>query len=482
MSFDGREAEPGGVAIEAHGLSKFYQIYARPEDRLKQMLWHGRRRYYREFFALRDVDIRVMRGETVGIVGRNGSGKSTLLKILCGVLEPSAGSLAVHGHLAPLLALGAGFNPEFSGRDNVLMNAAVLGISDEQVAERMDSIIAFADIGAFLDEPVRSYSSGMYARLAFAVAIHSDPEILVIDEILAVGDEAFTRKCFARIQQIKAQGSTILCVSHSTSMITELCDRAVLLDGGLRLLTADPKTVVSQYRRLAHAPPAQVARVRDEIAEIDRDPAAARRAATTTEVAAVELSGDAEDVADVPAAASRATFDPHMKPSSTVTYEARGARITNVRVIDARDRRVNVLEPGGSYSYIFDVAFDEAATGVRFGMMLKLVTGFELGGQVSAALGSGIPFVERGATVRVRFRFRALLAPGAYFANAGVLALDEDDEVFLHRVLDAVMFRVDARPSDAVTGRVDLSDGAPEIRVLTEPTSGDARATRRSGS
>ena len=482
MSFDPHEAAPGGVAIEAHGLSKFYQIYARPEDRLKQMLWHGRRRYYREFFALRDVDIRVLRGETVGIVGRNGSGKSTLLRILCGVLEPSAGSLAVHGHLAPLLALGAGFNPEFSGRDNVLMNAAVLGISDEQVAERMDSIIAFADIGEFLNEPVRSYSSGMYARLAFAVAIHSDPEILVIDEILSVGDEAFTRKCFARIQQIKAQGSTILCVSHSTSVITELCDRAVLLEGGVRLLTADPKTVVSQYRRLVHAPPAHVARVRDEILAIDRDPVAARSAATAPELSMAAGNLEPEKVTEAPESPSRATFDPRMKPSSTVTYEARGARITNVRVVDAADRCVNVLEPGGSYAYAFDVVFDEAATGVRFGMMLKLVTGFELGGQVSSAPGGGIPFVDRGTTMRVRFRFRALLAPGAYFANAGVLALDEDDEIFLHRVLDAVMFRVDARPSNAVTGRVDLSDGAPEVRVIAVPADEDARATRRTGS
>jgi lipopolysaccharide transport system ATP-binding protein len=187
-------------------------------------------------------------------------------------------------------------------------------------------------------------------------------------------------------------------------------------------------------------------------------------------------------LADAPEAPSRAAFDPGMKPSSTVTYEARGARIANVRVVDAADRRVNVLEPGGSYAYAFDVSFDEAATGVRFGMMLKLVTGFELGGQVSSAPGSGIPFVDRGTTVRVRFRFRALLAPGAYFANAGVLALDEDDEIFLHRVLDAVMFRVDARPSDAVTGRVDLSDGAPEIRVITKPANEKTPATRRTGS
>ncbi len=250
------------LAIRLRGVSKVYQVYAQPQDRLKQMLWRGRRRFYREFHAVHGVDLDVWRGETVGIVGRNGCGKSTLLKMICGLLEPSAGSVEVRGHVAPLLALGQGFNPDFTGRENVLLNAAILGLSDADIGERFDAIVAFADIGEFLDQPVRSYSSGMYARLAFAVAIHADPDVLVVDEILAVGDEAFTRKCFARIEQIKATGSTILFVSHSLNRVVELCDRGVLMDGGERMLTGDPKTVVSQYRRLSDAPPAEAARIR----------------------------------------------------------------------------------------------------------------------------------------------------------------------------------------------------------------------------
>lgn len=456
-----------GLAIAARGLSKAYRVYARPQDRLWQMLWRGRRSFYREFPAVSDVDLEIRHGETVGIVGRNGSGKSTLLRLICGTLEPSAGELALEGDVAPLLALGTGFNREFTGRENVFMNAAILGMTENEIHERLDSIIAFADIGDFFDQPVKSYSAGMYSRLAFAVAVNSDPDILIIDEVLAVGDEAFNRKCFARIGEIKQRGATILFVSHSADRIIELCDWALLMDGGERLLSADPKTVISYYKRLIHAPRGQAEAIRHELRAldaggggVDSKPAEATTPATRPE-------------APTTSSGASAFYDPGLLPESTVDFPPRGARIANARILDGDDQVVNLLKPGQAYTYAYEVQFTEPAASVRFGMMLKPVSGFELGGQVSHPEGSGIDRIEAGTSAGVRFHFRAALAPGAYFLNAGVLGQRDDGEGYLHRVLDAFMFRVLPEGRGCVTGRVDLSvpgDGEPEV-VLRPPTS-----------
>lgn len=245
------------AAIRVRDLSKHFAMFERPQDRLKQMLVPrlqraaglAPKRYFQEFTALSGVSFEVARGETVGIVGRNGCGKSTLLQIVCGTLQPSSGTVEVNGRIAALLELGAGFNPEFTGRENVYMNAAILGLTRAQTDERFDEIARFADIGIFIDQPVKTYSSGMYVRLAFAVAISVDPDILVVDEALAVGDEAFQRKCFARIEQIRERGGTILFVSHAAQTVVQLCDRAILLDRGEVLLDGKPKIVVNQYQR-----------------------------------------------------------------------------------------------------------------------------------------------------------------------------------------------------------------------------------------
>ena len=234
------------VAISLRGVSKNFHIYACPLDRLKQSLFRGRRTYYSEVRALEEVSFEVRRGETVGIVGRNGSGKSTLLQCICGTLTPSRGEIAVHGRVAALLELGAGFNPEFSGRENVYVNAALLGMERRDVEARFSGIAAFADIGDFLDRPVKTYSSGMFLRLAFAVMAHVRADILVIDEALAVGDVFFVQKCMRFLQEFRKTG-TILFVSHDTSAVLALCERALWLKNGRVEAEGRAKSVCERY-------------------------------------------------------------------------------------------------------------------------------------------------------------------------------------------------------------------------------------------
>lgn len=220
------------LAIEACGLGKRFSLFEQPSDRLKQLMWGRWRQYSRDFWALQDVNFEIRRGEVVGLVGRNGAGKSTLLQMVCGTLTPTTGTLNVRGRVAALLELGAGFSPDFSGLENVYMNAAILGLGRAQVDAKLDGILAFADIGQFIHQPVKTYSSGMFVRLAFAVATSVEPDILVIDEALSVGDGAFARKSFDRIMALKDNGATILFCSHAMYHVQALCSRALWLEGG----------------------------------------------------------------------------------------------------------------------------------------------------------------------------------------------------------------------------------------------------------
>ncbi len=247
MSFKSNPVRSNFYAIQAQNLSKCYQLYNQPMDRLKQFLWRSKRQFFREMWALRDVDFSIMPGEVVGIVGRNGAGKSTLLQLVCGTLSPSSGEITVNGRIAALLELGAGFNPEFSGRENILMSAAIMGLSQSEIATRLETIIDFSEIRYFIDQPVKTYSSGMFVRLAFSVAINVDPDILVIDEALSVGDGAFARKSFDRIMQLKNAGKTILFCSHSIYQVVAICDRAIWLDHGKIAMIGTADDVANAY-------------------------------------------------------------------------------------------------------------------------------------------------------------------------------------------------------------------------------------------
>ena len=461
MSFD-------HIALRVQKLSKRFFMYDTPRMRLKQFIFPRLQRatrskpksYFREFWALRDISFDVRKGETVGIVGRNGAGKSTLLQLVCGTLTPTGGTIDRSGFVSALLELGSGFNPEFSGRENVYMNGYVLGLSKDDIDNRFDEIVAFADIGDFIEEPVKTYSSGMYVRLAFAVSVCIDPDILIVDEALSVGDEAFQRKCFARIEKLQSRGGTILFVSHSASTVIELCDRAILLDSGELLFDGVPKKAISYFQRLMYAPKEKQPLIQKEIKS------ASTNSRDLTHFLDIPIDGSAI----IPRSSAEDNldgFDPNFRPQSTYRYVSKGALIEDVKILDLGGTQVNILSSGRTYVYSYRVHFKRPAMGVRFGMLIKTLNGYELGGAASASgFREGIEFVESGSMYEVKFRFQCLLATGTYFANAGVLGMVDELEEFLDRILDVYMFRVIAPVKRTATGIIDFN-AAPFVRKVS---------------
>jgi lipopolysaccharide transport system ATP-binding protein len=437
--------------VEAKGVSKVFPIYDKPHYRLMQMIFGGSK-WHREFCALSNVSFSIQRGETVGIVGRNGSGKSTLLQILCGTLAPTLGEVHVRGRVAALLELGAGFNPEFTGLENVYLNGTVLGLTRAQITERLDKILAFAEIGEFIDRPVKTYSSGMYVRLAFAVAIHVEPDLLVVDEALSVGDEAFQRKCFARIDKLRDAGCTVLFVSHSAGVVVELCDRAILLDRGEVLADGLPKAVISRYQRMLYAPEERATELR---VAMQQEYSGGAPALSVTSLANNTPGPSHVKKHD----AIEAYYDENLKSQSEVVYSSQGAVIHDPHLETMDGRRVNVLNAGERYFYVYQVKFEQTIVGVRFGMMIKSITGIEIAGAVSAAGQNAIEMVDAGKTYSLRYGFDCDLAGGAYFMNAGVLGRLGEEETYLDRRIDVLMFRVMASSDRLSTGWVSLVDG-----------------------
>lgn len=434
------------IAIEIKNVSKRFGLFKSPADRIKMSTLVRTRRLFgkqplpskHDFSALSDVSFTVLRGQTVGIVGRNGSGKSTLLQIVCGTIRPTSGSAVISGRIAALLELGAGFNPDYTGRENVFLNAAILGLSRKETDSKLQAIIDFADIGEFFDQPVKTYSSGMFVRLAFATAINTNPEILIIDEALAVGDEAFQRKCFAKLQDIKDRGCTILFVSHSAQSVIELCDYAILLEQGHLVLKGDPKTVTSQYQRLVHAQHNDKARILKEIAHINTNvdlhsgskpdksiEAKAENAARAKKKRALEFEG----------------FDPHLKSDSVVEYYARGAEIKNIRLENSMGRKCNILVHGQKYDLVYEIKSGSSFDKLNFAYALKTISGFEILSEWRYPLGGG-DSLSRNELQIVRFTFVNRLLPGTYFVNAGIFTHQNAEFTQIHRIVDASMFRV----------------------------------------
>jgi len=363
-------------------------------------------------------------------------------------LTPTSGHVQVAGRVAALLELGAGFNPEFTGRENVFLNGTVLGLTREAVREKFDDIVGFADIGDFIDQPVKTYSSGMYVRLAFAVAIHVNPDILIVDEALSVGDEAFQRKCFAKIDEIRDAGATILFVSHSASTVLELCDHAILLDKGVVLTAGAPRHVITQYQKLLYASAEDAVALREAIQAGSESPGASVSVLSTA--SAVERT--------------TAYWQEGLESESAVEYAQQGAKIIDPRVETLDGRRVNMLVAGEEYVYRYQAAFERSSAGVRCGMMVRSVTGVEIGGAATSVQSGAVPIVEASQVLEVRFKFRCLLGPGAYFFNAGVLGATPDGESYLARVIDAFMFKVQPDPDRLATGFVDFQV-SPSIEI-----------------
>lgn len=439
-------------ALTVRSLSKRFELYARPVDRLKQTLFRGRRKFYRDFWALRDVAFSLKPGQVLGVVGRNGSGKSTLLQLVAGTLAPTTGEIDAPGRISALLELGSGFNPEFSGRENVFLNGAILGLPHAEMRALLPELLAFADIGEFVDRPVKTYSSGMALRLAFAVATAVAPRILIVDEALAVGDEAFQRKCFARIEKIRESGAAILFVSHSPAQILELCDVALLLDAGEMVLIDEPKRVVPEYQRLLYATPANAARLRDAMRGA-RDVPPPREGPPA--LAAPASAGVATDNRAAPPPV--AAFDPDLRSASVVEFASHGAHIEDARITTLAGDTVNVLVRGEEYVVRYRVTFAADARRARFGMMIKTTSGVELGGGVHPEAGGLGQTIAAGARMAMAFTFRCQLNAGTYFLNTGVMGEVDGTLTFLHRLVDAVAFRVQPDPGREGAGYVDFS-------------------------
>ena len=361
-------------AVEFQGVSKSYAIYDQPGDRLKELLSLNRVRAHQDFWALRDVTFAVERGETFCIVGENGSGKSTLLQIVAGILQPTSGTAAVHGRVSALLELGAGFNPEFSGRDNVYLNGAILGLSKRQIDERFPEIESFAEIGEFLDQPVKTYSSGMVVRLAFAVAIHVDPEVLLVDEALAVGDIYFRQRCMRKVHELRARGVTILFVSHAVSDVKALGDRVLWLDHGHVREIGEPDRVIAKYL-----------------------------AAMTEKDSAYRHH---EAAAHPPVAASGPVLAPEVVetiPNIDHRYGDGRAEILGIAVLDERGSPLPLLDPGRKIVVRISARAKDDVPMPMVGFMLRNQLGIDFAGTNTAVEGCDLAPMHAGDVLTVDF-------------------------------------------------------------------------------
>ena len=393
--------------IRASKVSKCYRIYQRPLDHLKEALTFGRKQFHEPFWALRDVDLEVPRGCCLGIIGENGSGKSTLLRIIAGVAKPTSGDIAVDGRVSALLELGAGFNPEFTGRDNVLLNASILGFTDSETRARMPSIEKFAEIGEFVDRPVKTYSSGMFLRLAFAVAIHMDPDVLVVDEALAVGDLYFQQRCIRRIQHLKQQGVTIVFVSHDLEAQRSLADRAVWVDHGRVVLEGRPDDVASRYTA------AMMARGDKEMMA-DEELGRSLRVSDELEISEEALSRIPPFVTSIPNVDHR--------------HGNGKARIEGIGVYGGEGHPLTSVGQGDRLSIRISVEFAEDVEKPNIGFMLRNRLGEDVTGTNVMFEGERLPPARAGDQMSVDFVMDLPLLQGGFYHFSPAVAEGTLDE------------------------------------------------------
>jgi len=418
-------------ALTVTGLGKVYRIYDKPIDRIKE-LYSGRgRKYHHEFTALENIAFEVFQGETIGVIGPNGSGKSTLLEIIAGTLSATRGKVTRQGTVSALLELGAGFNPRFTGRENVYLNASILGIPKHSLEAKLDELFQFADIGEFIDHPVSTYSSGMYVRLAFATAISSDPDILIVDEALAVGDIRFQRKCYRRFQEMQASGKTILFVSHSVELIQNHCSRAIFLNLGNIEAIGEPKIVIQAYLEHLFGHEIQ-GRGEDshgqELSAIDQVDVDANSTRSVP-----ESSGQVQD---------RCTQRPSYN-SNEYRWGDRRAAIIDYEIHSNFGNDQVVFESGENLKLMVYVQFFQDLTDLIYGCTVKTVDGQTVYGTNTRARAIDVSHAKAGTTGTVCFQFDLNLVPGEYFISLGV-ALDnpERDNIAIDRRYDLIHLTV----------------------------------------
>lgn len=404
------------VAIRVDDVSKLYKLYDKPSDRLKESLGLTRKKLYKEHYALHNVSFDVKRGETVGIIGTNGSGKSTILKIITGVLNPSGGHVEIEGRISALLELGAGFNMEYTGIENIYLNGTMIGFSREEIDAKMQDILDFADIGDFVHQPVKTYSSGMFVRLAFAVAINIDPEILIVDEALSVGDVFFQAKCYKKFEDFKKMGKTILFVSHDLGSISKYCDRVVLLNRGKKLAEGTPKEMVSMYKRIM----------------VNQDKA--------EEIAAHQMdmsSLEEDDEKEIKEAACEGQWKKHYNLNPDVDEYGNGAaEIEDFAIIDENGNYTNAIVKGTRFRLKSKVKFKQDIHDPIFTYTFKNIQGVAITGTNTMYEKKDVPLAKEGETYVATFEQDMFLQGGEYLLSMSCTGYRDGEFQVYHRLYD----------------------------------------------
>lgn len=449
------------IAVKFENVSKYYKLYNSSKDRLKEALHPFGKKRHREFYALRNINLEIKKGEILGVVGRNGSGKSTLLKIISGVIQPNSGKVIVNGDVSALLELGSGLNPDFDGIQNIYFGGIMMGFTREEMKAKMDDIIAFADIGDFIHQPLKTYSSGMKARLGFSLAISIKPKILVVDEVLSVGDDLFKRKCFAKIEELFKSGCTVFFVSHSIANVVEICTRAILMDKGELILDGPAPFITRYYQKLLYALPSALNDIRKEIVQLNMDQDEKERYKLRFEVEKnnrennpdskeATLNKEIED-----SSKPIAYFIPDFTPKTTVKNEFYNVQIFDIQIQTLSGKVVNALVMEDSYLLSYKAQFNQEMETVRFGTLVLSEKGLPI---------SGISIQTEESTqgqtdsiYYVQIRFKCTLLPGTYFIGISVNRIDKNNEkIRLYEIHDAIAFKVQNEKNRYLWGIVNL--------------------------
>ena len=401
------------IAISVNNVSKMYKLYDNPMDRLKESLGLTRQKKYKEHYALHDVSFQVERGECVGIIGTNGSGKSTILKIITGVLNQTEGDVSVNGRISALLELGAGFNMEYTGIENVYLNGTMIGFSKEEIDAKLQEILDFADIGDFVYQPVKTYSSGMFVRLAFAVAINIEPEILIVDEALSVGDVFFQAKCYRKFEEFKKMGKTILMVSHDLSSISKYCDKVVLLNHGVKMAEGEPKEIVDLYKKVL------VGQAGDDAEQTE---------------ALLEASKESTD--DSTSSEADKWVRPFNLNPQLLEYGDKRVKISDFTIQDSNGNYTNTIEKNTRFKILVSIHFETKVQEPIVAYTFKNVHGTEITGTNTMYEKMDIKPCEEGEEVIVTFTQEMNLQGGEYLLSLGCTGYQDGDFTVFHRLYD----------------------------------------------